>query len=93
VVVLSVSVDLPETNEAGLKLAVIPGGRPVAVRATVAVEPYNAVTVRLVSTLPPAATVAEADEIEREKSGGELTMRAVPTEWTRVPLVPVIVTV
>ncbi len=44
--VLTVMVDEPEpATEAGLKLAVAPAGRPVALNVTVPVKPPEAVTV------------------------------------------------
>src|SRR5215467_5441786 len=80
--------------EAGLKLAVTPAGKPLAVRATVPAKPLIGVTVIVLLPLAPWATVRLAGLADSEKSGVTLvTVSAIVVVWVRLPLVPVIVTV
>ena len=43
--VVTVSVELPDVSDAGLKLPVAPAGRPLTLRLTVPVKPPDGVTV------------------------------------------------
>src|SRR6266404_3247515 len=45
VLVVTLSVELPEVNEVGLKVAVAPAGNPVTLKLTVPVNPLKGVTV------------------------------------------------
>lgn len=53
--------------DAGLKLAVTPGGKPLAVRATLPANPLSRVKVMALAAVPPWATLAFA--ADKEKSG------------------------
>jgi len=99
-VVLMVSVDDPEPPlmEAGLKFAVAPEGRPVALSVTVPAYPLAGLTVAVYVVLFPAVTVCEAGDADSEKSAGgsgACTVKVTLTECVGLPLLsaPVIVTV
>jgi hypothetical protein len=83
---------LDEALLAGLKLAVMPLGRPVAVKLTEPVKPFAAATLILeVAALPPigADKVADADDIMKLGVG---TVRLMFVELVMPPTVPVILT-
>jgi hypothetical protein len=86
-----VRIELPELNEAGLKLAVMPAGNPAAERATVPVKPFSGVTEAVYVVLPPAAMVREAGAADSVKSGAGVATSDTEAECDSVPLVPVIV--
>ena len=65
---VKVSVLLPVV-EVGLKLAVTPAGKPLALRATLPVNPPEGVTVTVLLPLPPCATDTVAGLADKEKSG------------------------
>ncbi len=83
-----------DVAEAGLKPAVTPDGRPVAVRPTDPAKlPLGVIETEYVVP-PPAVTVRDAGVTPSEKSPvGEAawTTRVAGAEWLRLPLVPVIV--
>src|SRR5581483_7248077 len=98
-VVAMVSVDDPEPPlmEAGLKLAVAPEGKPLALSVTVPVYPFTGVTDAVYVVLLPAVTVCEAGVTDKEKLGTNtgLTVKVTLVECIGLPLLsfPVIVTV
>jgi len=53
--------------DAGLKLAVTPEGKPLALRATLPVNPPEGVTVTVLLDVPPCATDTLAGLADREK--------------------------
>jgi hypothetical protein len=55
--------------EAGLKLAVTPAGRPLAVRATVPEKPFTGATVIVLLPVAPWLTERLAGFADSEKSG------------------------
>lgn len=75
----------------GLKLAVTPAGNPEADRLTLPLNPLVPVTLIISAALEPAVTVSGPVE-ERLKSGVS-TVTAMFVEATRLPDVPVMVTV
>jgi len=79
--------------EVGLKLAVTPEGKPLALRATLPVNPPEGVTVNVLVPVAPWVTVALV--ADREKSGvcATVTFRLTVVVWVSDPLVPVTVTV
>ena len=79
----------------GLNDAVTPLGRPDAERLTLPVKPFDGVSVIVVVALVPCSTVTLPGEAERAKSAGVLglTVRLNVLECTKVPDVPVTVTV
>src|SRR5581483_8994022 len=80
--VVMVTVDEPEpVTDVGLKAAVAPEGRPPAVSVTLPPKPLRAVT------------VWEPGAAEIEKSAAGVTMSVTVALWTRLPLVPVSVSV
>jgi hypothetical protein len=77
----------------GLKVAVTPVGSPVAVRATLLLEPINPVTLRVLLALPPATRGRVLGEEERLKlSAGAEMVSAIVAVLVTVPLVPLAVT-
>jgi hypothetical protein len=93
---LTVSVDAPPAvTEAGLKLAVAPAGRPLALRLTVCALPLStAVLIVAVPLLPWAiVTLAGLAEIEKSDGGAGLTVRLTVVECVAVEPVPVTVIV
>ena len=76
--------------EAGLKLAVTPVGRPLALRATAPVNPPVRVMLMVLAALAPWLTVTLAGVAAREKSGvaRTFTVRLIDAVCVRVPLVP-----
>jgi hypothetical protein len=96
VVVLTVSVDDPELlTDAGLKLAVVPAGKPETASETLPLKPLIAPTVAMYVVLLPAVTVCDAGVAESEKSATAmgLTVRVTVAECVTMPLVPVMVNV
>ena len=80
----------PVVVEAGLKLAVTPLGKPLAVKATLPANPLSRLTVIVLVAVPPWATLALA--AARTKSGVAVpvTVSAIVALWVNVPLVPTI---
>jgi len=72
--------------DAGLKLAVTPAGRPLAVNATLPVKPPREATVTVLVAVPPWTTLALV--AESEKSDAPVTVRAMVALCVRLPLVP-----
>jgi len=87
---VKVNVLEPVVVEAGLKLAVTPLGRPLAVKATLPANPLIRLTVIVLVAVPPWATLALA--AAREKSGVAVpvTVSAIVALWVNAPLVPTI---
>ena len=81
--------------EDGLKLAVTPLGKPLALRATLLVKPPVLVIVIVLVPLAPRLIVRLEGFGEREKSGvaGWFTVRLIVVVRVRLPPVPVTVTV
>jgi hypothetical protein len=78
----------------GLKLAVMPGGTPLAVKLTLPVKPPVGVIVTMKLAELPCEMVCDEGNAEIEKSPPPPTgfTTSVPVaECTRLPLVPVIV--
>ena len=75
--------------------AVTPLGRAEFDRVTDPVKPPEGATVTVLLPLVPCFTVKLAGEAEREKSGvgAAFTTKVTVVECTRLPLVPVMVTV
>lgn len=70
--VASVNEDVPEpVIEVGLKVAVTPVGRPLAVSATAESNPPTTVLVIVELPLLPATTESDAGEADRLKVGDE----------------------
>jgi len=93
VVMVSALVPDPVT-EAGLKVAVVRDGNPVALRLTLPEKPFSEPTVTVYVVLEPRVTVREDGVAETVKSGFRpVTTRVTVAECVRVPLVPVIVRV
>jgi hypothetical protein len=61
--------------DVGLKLAVTPAGRPLALNATLPVNPPRGVMVTVLVAVPPWPTLALV--AEREKSDGPAIVRAM----------------
>jgi hypothetical protein len=79
----------------GVKDAVTPAGKPVAERFTLPLKPFTGVTVTVLPPLDPCVTltlVGEADSVKSVATAA-FTVRVTETELTRLPDVPVIVTV
>jgi len=79
----------------GEQTVVTPAGSEVAVRPTVSEKPPVAMTEIVEEPDSPATKERAAGSAEREKSGtatGGLTSTDTKAVWTRLPLVPVIVT-
>ena len=79
--------------EAGLKLAVTPEGRPLALRATAPVNPPVLAMAIVLVTEAPGLTVNADGAAESVKFWPGLTVRPTAVERDRVPLVPEMVTV
>jgi len=98
-VVAMVSVDDPEPplTEAGLKLAVAPEGKPLALSVTVPAYPLTGLTDAVYVVLFPCVTVCEPGDADSEKLGTNtgLTVKVTLVVCIGLPLVsfPVIVTV
>jgi hypothetical protein len=95
-VVEMLSVAAPEVViEAGVKLADMPDGNPLAVKETVPANPLLAATFTVKLVLFPAPTVCEEGVAEIEKSGGMfgVTVTLTVELWFNVPLSPAIVSV
>jgi hypothetical protein len=79
---------------AGLKLAVTPVGRPLAVNVTAPAKLLRRVIVSVLVPLAPWFTVRLVGLAASEKSAAtDTTVRATAAVWVSVPLVPVMVTV
>ena len=76
---------------AGLKLAVTPVGKPLAVNETALANPFKRVMVIVLVPLDPWLTVRLAGLGDRLKSGvpPDPTVSVSVALWTSVPLVPV----
>src|SRR5579859_363386 len=87
----------PLLIEVGLKLAVAPEGKPLALNATALLNPLVGLTDAVYVALLPAVTVADEGDADSEKSGGceVCTVKVTLTECERpAPLsAPVMVTV
>ena len=93
-VVVIVNVEEPEPlTEVGLKLPLAPVGKPLTLHVTVPLKPLVAVAVAVQVALLPAVTVWDDGVAETEKSGAGLTTKVTVVLCTKLPLVPVIVSV
>jgi hypothetical protein len=90
--VLTVNVEVPELLTGfGEKLPVVREGSPLTLKATVELNPPEAVTFTVYFTDDPRCTVWEVGVTEMEKSPVALTTSVAEVEWLSEPLVPVIV--
>ncbi len=78
---------------AGLKEAVTPVGNPEADRLTLPVNPFCGVIVTALAPLVPWRMLKVFGEAERPKVCDEVTARETKTVFTRLPDLPVMVTV
>lgn len=85
---VKVSVLVPVVKEVGLKLAVTPVGNPLALNATLLVNPPLGVTVTVLVPVPPWAALALVAASEKLAAPG--IVRAMVALWVRLPLVPTI---
>ncbi len=78
-----------------LKLELVRRGKPLRLRLTLPVKPPEGVTEMLSVLLELTPTVMVAEEALSAKSGlaAEFTVRLTVVVWTRLPLVPVMVSV
>ena len=83
--IVSVEVPEPPATVLGLKLAVTPEGNPLALKATLALNPFEGVTVTVNVLLLPCATVCEVGDAEREKFPAAFTTSFVVAEAVRLP--------
>src|SRR5262249_39702374 len=89
--VVTVKVEDPiMLTEVGLKTPVAPDGKPPTFSATVPVKPLRLPMVTVLVAVLPAVTLCELGVAEMEKS---FTTRLTVVECTRLPLVPVMVSV
>lgn len=90
---LNVTVLLPVV-EAGLKEAVTPAGSPLALKATLLLNPPVGSTVIMLLAVAPCVTDTLAGLAERVNPGATdgFTVRLTDVVWVRLPLVPVTVT-
>lgn len=90
-----VTVDEPEppVTEVGLKLALAPAGRPLAVKDTVPAYPFSGLILAVKLALAPGIMACELGVAEMEKSGGGVTVKVTVVELDRVPLTPLMVSV
>ena len=92
--VATVNVEVPEpVTEVGLNAPVAPVGSPVTLKLTAALKPFALVTVGVYVVLPPWITVCELGEAVSEKLAGRFTTSVTVEVFTKLPLVPVIVSV
>lgn len=85
---------LAEVLLVGLKLAVMPEGRPATVNATAPVKPFAGITLILeLDAMPPIGVdkVAEADDNVKLGANTVCTVMVIVVETIRVPEVPIIV--
>lgn len=92
VVAVSVSV-LADVVLTGLNDAVTPVGKPVALRATVALKPPCGATAMVVLPVPPWSTFTLETEEESLKDAAAVTVKAMMAWADEVPTVPVTVSV
>jgi hypothetical protein len=78
-------------EEAGLKVAVTPVGRPEAANVTLPANGLTSVTVMVSVPLAPGATVTVVGEAERLKLPRPVTVSEMEVVALKVPEVPVIV--
>jgi hypothetical protein len=93
---VSVRVELlPELMGFGLKPAVVPDGRPLALRVTLWATPLVMAVEMVAVALPPwgALTLLGLALIEKSDGGGAFTVRLTVVEWVALAPVPVTVTV
>jgi hypothetical protein len=76
--------------EAGLKLAVTPAGKPLAVSATAPANPLSRVIVTALVAVPPWATLALVADSEKSGVAVPVTVRVIVALCVKVPLVPTI---
>ena len=81
-------------DEAGLKVAVTPLGKPLAVKVTAPVNPLSGFTVIVLVPLAPCRTLKVAGAAAMVKSGeaGAVTVRLTAAVWVSPLLVPVTMT-
>ncbi len=91
-VAVNVTVLVPVV-ETGEKAALTPVGNPVALKATLPVNPPVGVTVIVLVAVPPCPTETLAGLAASEKSACPGTVSVTVAVCTSVPLVPVMVSV
>jgi hypothetical protein len=84
---------LVDAAELGLNDAVTPVGSPEAVKFTVPAKPFCGAIVTVVELLAPWTTVRLLGDADRLKLGATLTVSVIAVVRTRLPEVPVTVTV
>lgn len=90
----TVRVDEPApVIEVGLKVPVAPRGNPVTLSETAELKPPITPPVVVYVVLPPCTADCDPGVDDIVKSGGTFTINVTIVECTRLPLVPVIVTV
>lgn len=88
----TVSVDDPlALIDVGLNVPVAPVGKPLTLRAMAELKPPDTVVVAVYVVPFACTTVCEAGEAVIAKSGGITTTSVTFDVWTRLPLMPVIV--
>jgi len=95
---LIVRVDVAEppaggVTEAGLKVPVVPVGKPVIERLTAELKLFKDVIVMVEVPEPPGAIDRDEGEAPMEKSGAAVTVSDIVVLCVRAPLVPVTVRV
>jgi len=80
-------------TEVGLKVPVVPLGRPEIDRLTAELKPFKDVMVMVEVPEAPGAMERDVGEAVMEKSGAEATVRDIVVLCVRAPLVPVTVSV
>jgi hypothetical protein len=86
------NVDEPEpVTDAGVNVGVAPAGSPLTAKLTVPVNALSALVLIVKPIDEPAYTVCDCGLTVRVKSGAALTAIVAVIEWTRLPLLPVIV--
>jgi len=80
-------------TEVGLKVLVVPVGRPEIERLTAELKPLKDVIVIVEVPEAPCVIVKDDGEADIVKSGAAVTVRLTLTVWVSVPLVPVTVSV
>lgn len=91
---LTFKVEVPEpVTDVGVKLVVTRDPCPLTLRLTVPVKPFTAAMVTVILPDAPRLTVRVVGDAEMVKfgAGAGFTTRVTVVEWTRLPLVPVMV--
>jgi len=92
--VATVSIEDPDpVIEAGLNVPVAPMGRPLTEKLTAELKPFKPVTEGVKVVVPPWITVCDPGDAASVKLDGGFTTSVTVEVWTRLPLVPVVVSV